>query len=121
VTQIMLPQQRACPRSNALTDGMVWSQDEQQRQLGYQQHSQELLQEAHNTLQADHDALCADHNSLLAHLKAAALFTVGSPCFSTTMSSLYQLPMYAIHILTWCANVKRLPLTCVVMLSCGTL
>ena len=109
VTQIMLPQQRVCSRSNALTEGMVWSQDEQQRQLGYQSRSQVLLQEAHSTLQADHDALCGDHNILLAHLEAAALLTVGSPCLTTFTSSLYQLPVYAIHTLTRCARTKQLP------------
>lgn len=67
--------------SNALTDGMVSSQDEQRRQVGYQVGSQVLLQEAHSTLQAGHDALSADHNSLLAHLEAAAVLTVGFSMF----------------------------------------
>jgi len=109
VTQILLPQQCACSRSNALTDGLVWSQNEQQRQLGYQGRSQALLQGAHSTLQAGHDALSADNNTLLAHLEAATLLTVGSLWFGTITSSLYQLPMHAIHILTWCARTKHLP------------
>ena len=95
--------------SNALTDGMVSSQDEQRRQVGYQIGSQVLLQEAHSTLQAGHDALSADHNSLLAHLEAAAVLTVGSPCFSTSVSCLYQVPKYATHTRTCCANTKQLP------------
>ncbi len=77
-----------------MTDGMVWSQGEQQTLVGYQGRSQALLQEAHSTLQAGHDALSADNNALLAHLEAAALLTVGSPCFSTTVSCLYQLSMH---------------------------
>lgn len=83
-----------------MTDGLVWSQDEQQRQLGYQGGSQVLLQEAHNTLQAGHHALCADINTLLAHLEAATVVMVSSPCFSTHIaitSSLYRLPMCVCH------------------------